>query len=91
MDAQVEQLWTIANVLGLVVVIAVAALLTLLVIFVHRIHTRVVDIKATLVRIKANTEDTALITTTAGGVEAVLSEGLEHHLFLGRVLDKVRS
>jgi hypothetical protein len=91
MDAQVEQLWTIANILGLVVVIAVAALLTLLVIFVHRIHTRVVEIKATLVRIKSNTEDTALITTTAGGVELVLAEGLEHHLFLGRVLDKVRS
>jgi hypothetical protein len=91
MDAQVEQLWTIANILGLVVVIAVAALLTLLVIFVHRIHTRVVEIKATLVRIKANTEDTALITATAGGVELVLAEGLEHHLFLGRVLDKVRS
>jgi len=28
---------------------------------------------------------------TAGGVEAVLAEGLEHHLFLGRVLDKVRT
>jgi len=40
---------------------------------------------------KANTADTELITTTAGGVEAVLAEGLEHHLFLGRVLDKVRS
>lgn len=90
-DAQVENLWTIANVLGIVVVLAVAALLTLLVIFVHRIHTRVVAIKATLVRIKENTADTELITTTAGGVEAVLAEGLEHHLFLGRVLDKVRS
>ena len=25
-----------------------------------------------------------------GGVEAVLAEGLQHHLFLGRVLGKVR-
>jgi len=25
------------------------------------------------------------------GVDGVLAEGLEHHLFLGRVLDKVRS
>lgn len=91
MDAQVEQLWTIANILGLVVVVAVAALLTLLVIFVHRIHTRVAAIKATLHMAKNNTADTALIGTTAGGVEAVLAEGLEHHLFLGRVLDKVRS
>jgi nucleoside phosphorylase len=71
--------------------IVVAALLTLLVIFVARIRKRVDAIKATLVAIKANTADTALITTTAGGVELVLAEGLEHHLFLGRVLDKVRS
>lgn len=91
MDSQVEQLWFMANVLGIVVVVAVAALLTLLVIFVHRIRKRVAAIKATLVATKANTADTALITTTSGGVEAVLAEGLEHHLFLGRVLDKVRS
>ncbi len=91
MDSQVEQLWMIANILGLVVVVAVSVLLTLLVIFVHRIHTRVAKIKATLELTKQNTADTALIGTTAGGVEAVLAEGLEHHLFLGRVLDKVRS
>ncbi len=91
MDPQVEQLWQTANILGLVVVVAVAALLTILVIFVQRIRKRVAGIKATLIATKANTADTALITTTAGGVEAVLAEGLEHHLFLGRVLDKVRS
>ena len=91
MDPQVEQLWTIANILGVVVVAAVAALLTLLVIFVHRIHKRVVAIKETLIATKNNTADTALITATGGGVELVLAEGLEHHLFLGRVLDKVRS
>lgn len=91
MDAQVENLWLWANILGSVVVVAVAALLTLLVIFVHRIHGRVTDINSTLEATKANTADTALITTTAGGVEAVLAEGLEHHLFLGRTLDKVRS
>ena len=27
----------------------------------------------------------------ADGVEAVLAEGLQHHLFLGRVLGKVKS
>ena len=91
MDAQVEQLWQMANILGIVVVVAVALLLTILVLLVHRIRKRVAAIKATLIAIKANTADTALITTTAGGVEAVLAEGLEHHLFLGRVLDKVRS
>lgn len=91
MDAQVEQLWMMANILGVVVVVAVAALLTLLVIFVARIRKRVAAIKAILGDIKQNTADTALITTTAGGVELVLAEGLEHHLFLGRVLDKVRA
>lgn len=91
MDPQVEQLWLWANILGVVVVVAVAALLTILVVLVHRIRTRVAGIRATLARTKENTADTALITTTAGGVEAVLAEGLEHHLFLGRVLDKVRS
>jgi H+/gluconate symporter-like permease len=90
-DAQVEQLWQMANILGAVVVVVVAALLTILVLLVHRIRRRVAAIKATLVATQANTADTVLITTTAGGVEAVLAEGLEHHLFLGRVLDKVRS
>jgi hypothetical protein len=71
--------------------VAVVVLLTLLVMFVHRIHIRVVKIKATLEAAKNNTADTALIGVTAGGVEAVLAEGLEHHLFLGRVLDKVRA
>ena len=47
MDSQVENLWTIANVLGSVVVVAVAALLTLVVIFVHRIHKREAAIKET--------------------------------------------
>jgi nucleoside phosphorylase len=90
-DPQVEQLWQTANILGIVVVVAVALLLTILVLLVARIRKRVAAIKATLIAAKANTADTALITTTAGGVEAVLAEGLEHHLFLGRVLDKVRS
>ena len=39
----------------------------------------------------ANTEATSLLPVVAGGVEAVLAEGLQHHLFLGRVLGKVKS
>ena len=39
----------------------------------------------------ANTADTTLIGETAERVDAVLAEGLQHHLFLGRVLDKVRT
>ena len=73
------------------VVLAVAALLTILVVLVRTIDQRVDAIKATLDQAKANTDDTALIETVGTGVDAVLAEGLEHHLFLGRVLEKVRS
>ena len=52
---------------------------------------RVVTIRDTLEQAAANTADTALIAETAAQVDAVLAEGLEHHLFLGRVLGKVRS
>ena len=45
----------------------------------------------TLTAAKANTADTVLIPQVATGVDAVLAEGLEHHLFLGRVLEKVKS
>jgi F0F1-type ATP synthase membrane subunit b/b' len=86
-----DQLWQFANIAGLVVVLAVAALLTILVVLVKRIEERVTIIRETLKQAVANTADTALITETADRVDRVLVEGLEHHLFLGRVLDKVRS
>ena len=86
-----EDLWLIANIGGLVVAVAVAALLTTLVMLVRTIETRVKMIRETLNQAVANTADAALIGETAERVDAVLAEGLEHHLFLGRVLDKVRS
>ena len=86
-----ETLWWVAIIAGFVVVLAVAALLTILVRLVARIDKRVVAIKATLTSAEANTADAALLDTTAAGVDMVLEEGLEHHLFLGRVLGKVRS
>lgn len=86
-----ENLWWGAIVAGFVVVLAVAALLTILVVLVRTIERRVDVIRHTLEQAVANTADSALIAETAAGVEAVLSEGLEHHLFLGRVLGKVRS
>lgn len=86
-----DQLWQFANIAGLVVVVAVAALLTILVVLVRTIEQRVNTIRETLNQAVANTNDTALIAETAKRVEAVLNEGLQHHLFLGRVLDKVRS
>ena len=90
-DLTANDLWWGAIYGGLVVVGAVAILLTILVILVHRIHKRVVMVRDTLRAAAANTADTALIEETAQRVEAVLAEGLKHHLFLGRVLDKVRS
>ena len=86
-----EQLWWGAVIAGFVVVLAVAALLTILVLEVRTIDRRVENVKATLLEAERNTDDTALIATTAAGVDAVLAEGLEHHLFLGRVLGKVRT
>lgn len=86
-----ENLWWGAIIGGFGVVIAVAALLTILVLLVNRIDKTVVEIKATLQQAAENTADTALIAETAARVDAVLAEGLEHHLFLGRVLDKVRT
>jgi len=84
-------LWWGAVIGGFVIVLAVAALLTLLVVLVRTIDRRVVLIKATLQQAADNTADTALIAETATAVDAVLAEGLEHHLFLGRVLGQVRS
>lgn len=85
-----ESLWWGAVIAGFVVVLAVAALLTVLVVLVRTIDQRVAGVKETLLQAEQNTNDTALIAETATGVEAVLAEGLEHHLFLGRVLGKVR-
>jgi hypothetical protein len=86
-----ENLWWGAVIGGFVVVLALAALLTVLVLLVREIDRRVVEIRSTLQQAAANTSDTALIAETATSVDAVLAEGLEHHLFLGRVLGKVRS
>ena len=83
--------WLIADILGLVVVVAVAALLSVLIWLVKRIDRRVVTVRDTLTAAAANTADTTLIPQVADGVEAVLAEGLQHHLFLGRVLGKVKS
>lgn len=76
---------------GFVVVVAVAALLTILVLLVRTIDQRVASVRDTLRAAADNTQDTALLAPTGEGVDAVLAEGLEHHLFLGRVLAKVRS
>ena len=86
-----ESLWWGAVIGGFAVVLVVVVALTMLVLLVARIERRVRAIRDNLEQAAANTSDTALIAETAAGVDAVLAEGLEHHLFLGRVLDKVRS
>ena len=91
MSSHEHTLWLTANILGLVVVVAVAALLSLLIVLVKIIDRRVVTVRDTLKAASANTADTALIPQVADGVDLVLGEGLKHHLFLGRVLGKVKS
>jgi hypothetical protein len=91
MSSHEHTLWLTANILGLVVIVAVAALLSLLIVLVKIIDRRVVTVRDTLKAAAANTADTVLIPQVADGVDLVLGEGLKHHLFLGRVLGKVKS
>lgn len=91
MNPTEHTLWLTADIVGLAVVVVVALLLTVLVVLVKRIDGRVVTVRDTLTAAKANTAETVLIPQVGDGVDAVLAEGLQHHLFLGRVLDKVRA
>jgi hypothetical protein len=91
MSGTEHTLWVWAIILGFVVVVAMAALLSLLIYYVMIIDRRVVQVRDTLKAAAASTADTTLIPQVAAGVEAVLAEGLQHHLFLGRVLGKVKS
>jgi hypothetical protein len=91
MSSSEHTLWVSAIIVGFVVVLVVAALLSLLIYLVKIIDRRVVAVRDTLQAAAANTADAALIPQVANGVEAVLAEGLQHHLFLGRVLGKVKS
>jgi hypothetical protein len=91
MSGTEHTLWVSAIIVGFVVVLAVAGLLSLLIYFIKIIDRRVVAVRDTLQAAVTNTADAALIPQVAVGVEAVLAEGLQHHLFLGRVLGKVKS
>jgi hypothetical protein len=91
MSSTEHTLWVTAIIVGFVVVLAVAALLSLLIYLVKIIDRRVAAVRDTLKAAAANTSNTTLIPQVADGVEALLAEGLQHHLFLGRVLGKVKS
>jgi hypothetical protein len=91
LDSSTKTLWWSAIIVGFIVVLAVAGLLSLLIWFVKIIDRRVAEIRDTLRGAAENTSHTSLIEPTAEGVDAVLAEGLQHHLFLGRVLGKVKT
>ncbi|MEV8610469.1 hypothetical protein AB0383_21485 [Amycolatopsis sp. NPDC051373] len=91
MSTQDETLWWIAIAAGFVVILLVVALLSLLIHYVKVIDRRVAGIRDTLHGAADNTQHTDLIPVTATRVDAVLAEGLQRHLFLGRVLGKVKS
>lgn len=78
--------WWVILGFSVIVILVVILLLSLLVSLVKVIDRGVVDVRNTLRATKANTANTVLITQTGDGVDAVLAEGLQHHLFLGRAL-----
>ena len=90
MSADQQAAWMRAITAGFLVDGAVAGLLGLLIYRVKRIDQRVVEVRDTLRAAEASTANAALIPQVADGVEAVLAEGLQHHLFLGRVVEKVK-
>jgi hypothetical protein len=78
--------WWVAIGVGFAVVLVVILLLTSLVSMVRSIDRSVVGVRDTLRAIPENTANCALIPPTADEVDNVLAEGLQHHLFLTRVL-----
>ena len=82
--------WLRAIAAGFAVDAAVATLLSLLIYRVKRIDRRVIEVRDTLRGAEATTAEAALVPQVADGIDAVLAEGLQHHLFLGRVLGTVK-
>ena len=78
--------WWVILGFSVIVILVVILLLSLLISLVKVIDRGVVDVRDTLRATKANTANTVLITQTGDAVDAVLAEGLQHHLFLGRAL-----
>jgi len=78
--------WWVTILVGFVVVLVAAALLQLLLSLVKDIDRGVEDVKATLAATAGNTAQSPLIGAVARGVDAILKEGLNHHLFLTREL-----
>jgi hypothetical protein len=90
MRAYDRRAWQLAIMAGFIVDGAVAALLSLLIYRVQRIDLRAAQVRDSLRAAEANTAEAALIPQVADAIDDVLAEGLQHHLFLGRVLEKVK-
>ena len=78
--------WWVTVGVGFVVVLVAAALLQLLVSLVKDIDRAASAVKATLTATADNTSHSPLIGAVAVGVDDILKEGLNHHLFLTREL-----
>jgi hypothetical protein len=78
--------WWVAVGMGLVVILVGSALLQLLITLVKDILHWVGEIKETLGATAENTAVSWRIGEVAGSVDAILNEGLQHHLFLTRAL-----
>src|SRR6267154_2022815 len=83
--------WVVGYTIGIVIVLVVVALVVPILLLARAIGSEAPKINDALTEAVHNTADAALIPQVADGVELVLAEGLKHHLFLGRVLGKVKS
>ncbi|MGH2733007.1 MAG: hypothetical protein ACRDJG_08745 [Actinomycetota bacterium] len=81
--------WTVALLVGVVVELVVILLLSFLIKLVMEIDRGVASVVDGITRVAHNTSHTWLIAETAKGVDSVLAEGLNHHLFLTRTLESV--
>lgn len=78
--------WWVAIAMGAVVIAVAGALLQLLITLVKDIDRGVVGVKETLGATAGNTGQSWRIGEVARRVDAILNEGLQHHLFLTREL-----
>ncbi len=78
--------WWVAIGMGVVVTAVAASLLQLLITLVKDIDRGVGGVKETLAATAGNTAQANLIGAVANGTDAILKEGLNHHLFLTRGL-----
>lgn len=76
--------WWVAIGIGAVVIAVAVALLQLLITLVQDIDRGVLAVEETLAATAGNTAHSTLIGSVANGVDDILKEGLNHHLFLTR-------